>query len=370
MAPTEVVAEQHYRTIARLLATSRHRVALLTGSTPRVERRAVEAALASGHLPLVVGTHALVQEGVAFRQLALAIVDEQHRFGVLQRATLREKGLCPDVLVMTATPIPRTLSLTVYGDLDVSVIPDRPPGRTPVKTTARPETRRDEAYAFVRSQLDAGRQAYVVYPLIEESDKIDVRAATSMADHLATEIFPAHRVGLLHGRLSANSKERVMAAFVRGDIHVLVSTTVIEVGVDVPNATVMVVEHAERFGLAQLHQLRGRVGRGPHPSFCVLLYQSPLSDEGRERLKTLANTADGFVIAEKDLELRGPGDFFGTRQSGRPVFRVGDLRRDRDLLDAARREAETWLTEVGENDPAVLQLREQWQARFGLAGVG
>src|SRR5581483_6010310 len=260
--------------------------------------------------------------------------------------TLRAKGLRPDVLVMTATPIPRTLALTLYGDLDVSVIRDAPPGRQPVRTAAKPESRRDEVYAFVRRQLDAGRQAYVVYPLIEEAEKIDVRAATEMADHLAAEVFPQYRVGLLHGRLKADGKERVMKAFAAGDLHVLVATTVVEVGVDVPNASVMLVEHAERFGLSQLHQLRGRVGRGPHASYCFLLYQLPLSEEARERLRAMTETTDGFEIAERDLRLRGAGDFFGTRQAGLPTFRLIDLVRDRELLEAARREAAAWFDEA------------------------
>ena len=253
----------------------------------------------------------------------------------MQRATLRAKGLHPDVLVMTATPIPRTLALTTYGDLDVSIMREMPPGRLPIKTIAKPESRREEIYEFVRKQIDAGRQVYVIYPLVEESEKVDLKAATEMADHLAQDVFPAYRVALLHGRLKQDAKERVMGAFARGEFDILVSTTVIEVGVDVANATVMLVEHAERFGLSQLHQLRGRVGRGPHQSYCVLLYQYPLTDQGRARLKALTETNDGFVIAERDLELRGPGDFFGTRQSGMPTLRVGDLR-PRSPVDGRR----------------------------------
>ena len=288
---------------------------------------------------MVIGTHALVQEDVAFRELGLAVIDEQHRFGVLQRATLRAKGLHPDVLVMTATPIPRTLALTTYGDLDVSVIREMPPGRKPIATTAQPGVapRRN---LRLRPRADrAGRQAYIIYPLVEESEKVDLKAATEMADHLAQDVFPEYRVALLHGRMKQDAKDRVMGAFVRGEFHILVSTTVVEVGVDVPNATVMVIEHAERFGLSQLHQLRGRVGRGAHKSYCILLYQSPLTDQGRERLKALTDTTDGFEIAERDLELRGPGDFFGTRQSGLPTLRVGDLLRDHRLMEEARREA-------------------------------
>jgi ATP-dependent DNA helicase RecG len=276
----------------------------------------------------------------------------------------------PDVLVMTATPIPRTLALTTYGDLDVSVMREMPPGRHPIKTIAKPETRREEIYEFVRQQLDAGRQAYVVYPLVEESEKVDLRAATEMADHLAQDVFPAYKVALLHGRLKQDAKERVMQAFARGEIHILVSTTVVEVGVDVSNASVMLVEHAERFGLSQLHQLRGRVGRGPHQSFCVLLYQSPLTDHGRERLKALTETTDGFVIAERDLSLRGPGDFFGTRQSGMPTLRAGDLLRDHQLMEEARREAVAALDDTREAEPLVAFVRSSWEQRFGLVGVG
>src|SRR5262249_40835920 len=300
-----------------------------------------------------VGTHALVQGDLRFARLGLAVIDEQHRFGVLQRATLRAKGLHPDVLVMTATPIPRTLALTVYGDLDVSIIRDTPPGRLPVKTAAKPESRRDEVYEFVRKQLDAGRLAYVVYPLVEESSKIDLKAATEMADHLAQEVFPSYRVGLLHGRLKGEAKEQVMKAFASGQLQVLVSTTVVEVGVDVPDASVMVVEHGERFGLSQLHQLRGRVGRDRHQSYCFLLYQPPLSSDARERLKALTETTDGFDIAERDLRLRGPGDFFGTRQAGVPTFRLIDLIRDRELLDMAQAEAAAWFKSAAPSPAAV-----------------
>ena len=318
----------------------------------------------------MIGTHALVQEEVAFKRLGLAIIDEQHRFGVLQRATLRAKGLHPDVLVMTATPIPRTLALTTYGDLDVSVIREMPPGRTPIATTARPESRRDEIYEFVRRQIDEGRQAYIIYPLVEESAKVDLKAATEMADHLAQDIFPAYRVALLHGRMKEDAKDRIMGAFVRGEFHILVSTTVVEVGIDVPNATVMVVEHAERFGLSQLHQLRGRVGRGAHKSYCILLYQSPLSDPGRDRLKAITSTTDGFEIAERDLQLRGPGDFFGTRQSGLPTLRVGDLLRDHALMEEARREAVAALGDPAQAAPLATLVNTTWERRFGLVGIG
>ena len=370
MAPTEILAEQHFLNISRLLAPSRFRVALLTGNTRAKARREQLAEVAAGSVHLIVGTHALVQGDVSFKQLGLVVIDEQHRFGVMQRATLRGKGLRPDVLVMTATPIPRTLALTLYGDLDVSVIRDLPPGRLPITTIAKPESRREELYAFVRGQIDAGRQVYAIYPLVEESDKIDLKAATEMADHLAHDVFPQYRVGLLHGRLKGDAKDHVVKAFSAGALDVLVSTTVVEVGVDVPNASVMLVEHAERFGLSQLHQLRGRVGRGAHQSFCCLLYQSPLSDEARSRLKALTETTDGFKIAEKDLELRGPGDFFGTRQAGVPTFRTIDLLRDRELLDDARHEAETWIDATRLQPQAIAKLLDTWHTRFKLIDVG
>jgi ATP-dependent DNA helicase RecG len=369
MAPTEILAEQHFINIRRLLEKSRFRMALLTGATAGKRRRETQAELAGGSYHLVVGTHALIEDPVAFRELGLVIIDEQHRFGVMQRAAMRAKGMHPDILVMTATPIPRTLALTTYGDLDVSVMREMPPGRKPIKTIAKPESRRDEIYEFMREQLDAGRQAYVIYPLIEESEKVDLKAATEMSDHLQLEVFPSYKVALLHGRMKQDGKDRVMSAFARGEYHVLVSTTVVEVGVDVPNASVMVVEHAERFGLSQLHQLRGRVGRGAHQSYCVLLYQSPLSDSGRERLKALTDTTDGFEIAERDLALRGPGDFFGTRQSGMPTLRVGDLLRDHQLMEEARRAAIVALD--GPDAPALAAfVRSSWEQRFGLVGVG
>ncbi|MPY87254.1 MAG: ATP-dependent DNA helicase RecG [Luteitalea sp.] len=370
MVPTELLAEQHARTLTRLLEPTRFPVLLVTGSLTAAERRSRRTAVASGEAALVVGTHALLEEPVTFRRLGFVVIDEQHRFGVLQRARLREKGTLPDVLVMTATPIPRTLALTVYGDLDVSMMRDRPPGRQRVKTTVRPEARRDAVHAFVRQELERGRQAYIVYPLVEESEKIDVRAATAMADTLQQDVFPEYRVGLVHGRLPADQKRDVMTAFINGDVDVLVSTTVVEVGVDVPNATVMVVEHAERFGLSQLHQLRGRVGRGAAASHCILLYQSPLSDEARARLKGIAASDDGFVIAEKDLELRGPGDVVGTRQSGLPTLRVGDLVRDRDLLLRAQATARAWAGTLADLPAARRFVDEAWQRRFGLVGIG
>jgi ATP-dependent DNA helicase RecG len=370
MAPTEILAEQHARTLARFFATTRYAVALLTGRTGGAERRERLANIANGAIQLVVGTHALVQEAVQFARLGLVVVDEQHRFGVVQRADLRRKGAMPDVLVMTATPIPRTLALTTYGELDVTVMRDRPPGRSPIATTVRPESRRDDVWTFVRGELAAGRQAYVIYPLVEESEKIDLRDATAMADHLSQTVFPEWPVGLLHGRLAPDAKQRVMDAFTAGALRLLVATTVVEVGVDVPNATVIVVEHAERFGLSQLHQLRGRVGRGTDPGHCILLYQSPLSDEARARLKAIADSGDGFALAEQDLILRGPGDVFGTRQAGMPTLRIGDLVRDAAILMRARDEAARWLEEVAPDDPTLAAIRAGWGDRFGLVHVG
>ena len=370
MAPTEILAEQHFATISTLLQHSRFRVALLTGSTSAATRRRQLAEVEAGTVHLVVGTHALVQGDVLFHRLGLVVIDEQHRFGVLQRATLRAKGLHPDALVMTATPIPRTLALTIYGDLDVSAIRDRPPGRIPVKTTMMADARRDEMHALVRREIEAGRQAYVIYPLVEDSEKVDLRAATAMADTLSQDVFPEFTVGLLHGRMKAAAKDRVMKAFAAGEIQLLVSTTVVEVGIDVPNATVMVVEHAERFGLSQLHQLRGRVGRGTEQSYCVLVYQAPMSLDAQERLSAMVDTSDGFEIAERDLQLRGAGDFFGTRQAGVPTFRLIDLVRDRDLLDLAQHEAETWFAAAAPTPVAVADVLRSWSARFKLMEVG
>jgi ATP-dependent DNA helicase RecG len=370
MAPTEILAAQHYSNIARLLSQSRFRVDLLTGSTPGLQKHTLLSHIERGTTHLIVGTHALVQDKIAFHKLGFVVIDEQHRFGVAQRAALRAKGLRPDVLLMTATPIPRTLALTDYSELDVSKIPDLPPGRKPIRTWVKPESRRDEIYQLIREQLDAGRQAYIIYPLVEESEKIDLKSATEMADHLQAEVFPGYRVALLHGRMKQDVKDRVMLAFATGQAQILVTTTVVEVGVDVPNATVMVVEHAERFGLSQLHQLRGRVGRGGHESHCILLYQAPWTDDARERLKAMAETNDGFAIAERDLELRGPGDFFGTRQSGLPKLRTGDLVRDREVMEDAHREARR-LVETGGLSPELMAfVQSKWQEQFGLIEVG
>jgi ATP-dependent DNA helicase RecG len=373
MAPTEILAEQHYLTFRRLLSRCPYRVALLTSSLRPAERAAALAGLAAGEVQVVVGTHALVQERVTLHRLGLAVVDEQHRFGVLQREDLIRKGYDADVLVMTATPIPRTLALTTYGDLDVSLIDERPPGRSPVRTVQRPAGERGAVVELLRREVAAGHQGYVVYPLIEESEKLeDVRAATEMAARWQAEL-PGVRVALLHGRMKPAEKDEVMSAFARGEVSVLVATTVIEVGVDIPNATVMVIEHAERYGLAQLHQLRGRVGRGPAPSTCVLLAHGRLSPDARARLEVLVRTDDGFVIAEKDLEIRGPGDFFGTRQSGMPAFRVSQPLRDQDLMQRARAEAFRFVEEAGLKAGTALRslLAEGgWEKRFGLARVG
>jgi ATP-dependent DNA helicase RecG len=376
MAPTEVLAEQHYLTLQRLLARCAYRVELVTSAAlaKTKDRTAAHGRLAAGEAQIAVGTHALIQEGVAFKKLGLAVVDEQHRFGVLQREDLRRKGYEADVLVMTATPIPRTLALTAYGDLDTSVLDQRPPGRTPIVTTRRPASDRKAIVDAVRRQVEAGRQAYVVYPLIDESEKLeDVKAAIQMAQEW-TNALPGARVGLLHGRLKSAEKEAVMAAFSGGALEVLVATTVIEVGVDVPNATLMIIEHAERFGLAQLHQLRGRVGRGAAASICILVSHGRLSEDARERLDMMVRTDDGFLIAEKDLEIRGAGDFFGTRQWGMPTFRVSRLIRDQALLERARQEAFRSADGIVSRD-ASDGLRAfleggGWERRFGLARVG
>jgi ATP-dependent DNA helicase RecG len=375
MAPTEILAEQHLATFRRLLEPLGIGVTLLTSGLKPRERAARRAAIAAGEIGCIIGTHALVQEPVAFKRLGLAVVDEQHRFGVHQRARLRGKGERPDVLVMTATPIPRTLALTLYGDLDVSVIDELPPGRKPVKTVARTESRRAAIYAFLREQIADGRQVYVVYPLVEESEQIDLKAATDMARHLQHDVFLELTVGLLHGRLSSEDKDAIMRSFKAGTIKVLVATTVIEVGIDVPNASVMLIEHAERFGLSQLHQLRGRVGRGPWKSYCILLTSGRLGEDARRRVDAMVETNDGFKIAEVDLQLRGPGEFFGTRQSGLPEFRVADLLRDTAILEEARREAQTITAGDPElREPAHRGLRQalltRWRGKLDLASVG
>lgn len=375
MVPTEILAEQHYLTMHRLVEPLGVRVMLLTSAIKGSRRRELLETIAAGDVDLIVGTHALIQEGLEFKALGLAVIDEQHRFGVLQRATLKRKGYSPDVLVMTATPIPRTLAMTVYGDLEVSIIDELPPGRLPVITQLCYESRRGQSYELMRQVLRQGRQVYVVYPLIEESEKTDLRAATAMAEQLQREVLPEFRVGLLHGRLKSDQKEHIMRAFSTGDLEVLVSTTVIEVGVDVPNATLILVEHAERFGLAQLHQLRGRVGRSHHQAYCLLMADFPMSEEAKRRLQTLTEYDDGFMIAERDLEIRGPGEFLGTRQSGLPELRVAHLIRDQRVLAEARREAFALVAEDPhlsrpEHEGLRQALMNRWQQKFELMHVG
>jgi ATP-dependent DNA helicase RecG len=337
MAPTEILAEQHYFTFRSWLEHMEINVKLLIGGQRKVERENILASIENGECDIVIGTHALVQEHVNFLRLGLVVIDEQHRFGVAQRQILTEKGENPDVLIMTATPIPRTLSLTVYGDLDVSIIDELPEGRLPVRTSWRYENKRKEIYEFVRSKVAAGQQAYIVFPLVEESEKLDLKAATESYEMMSQDIFPDFKLALLHGRMKSDEKDNVMAAFKRGDIQILVSTTVIEVGVDVPQATIMVVEHAERFGLTQLHQLRGRVGRGSEQSYCILIARHPLTEDAITRLNTMISTNDGFKIAEVDLQLRGTGEFFGTRQHGIAEFKIADPLHDTALLEKARK---------------------------------
>ena len=370
MAPTEILAEQHARSIKRLLAKTPYRVELLTGSLRAAEKRRLQTALREGEVNAVIGTQALIQEAVAFANLGLAVIDEQHRFGVMQRAELRARGLNPDVLVMTATPIPRSLAMTVYGDLDVSVIDELPPGRTPIETRVFGEDQRQEVKRLISREVKAGRQVYVVYPLIEGSEKTDLKDATRRYEYLRDTVFPKLSIGLLHGKMKPAEKERVMNAFVAGEIKILVSTTVIEVGVDVPNASVMIVEHAERFGLSQLHQLRGRVGRGAEKSYCVLLTSDRKTVNAEERLGIMAKTSNGFVIAEKDLELRGPGELLGTKQSGLPEFRIANLVRDQQVLEQAKREAEFYLAKEKSAVTAKMIARIKQDPRFGLAAIG
>ncbi len=375
MAPTEILAEQHFLTIHQLLEELGIKVVLLIGAQKKAARTKILEMIKNAEANLVIGTHALIQEGVEFQRLGLVIIDEQHRFGVMQRAVLMEKGLAPDVLVMTATPIPRTLSLTLYGDLDVSILDELPPGRKPVKTYWRSEAKRSEIYRFVRSKIDEGAQAYIVFPLVEESEKVDLKAAIEGYENLQSGMFANYHIGLLHGRMKSEDKEQVMADFKSGKIQILVSTTVIEVGVDVSNATVMVIENAERFGLPQLHQLRGRVGRGEKPSYCFLIAKHPISNEARVRLETITKTNDGFKIAEVDLQLRGPGEFFGTRQHGLPQLRIADLVKDTELLLKAREEAFNLAKQDHqvlnlENMPVRAHFFKNYRDKFELARVG
>ncbi|NOS80256.1 MAG: ATP-dependent DNA helicase RecG [Nitrospira sp.] len=387
MAPTEILAEQHYRTMKGLLEPLGLAVVLVSGGGRAAARKAVREQVASGAAQVVIGTHAIIQQGVTFAKLGLAVIDEQHRFGVLQRKTLIEKGYKPDVLVLTATPIPRTLAMTVYGDLDVSVIDQMPPGRKPVRTFLMSDSQRGRAYQILRDELRSGRQAYVVYPLVEESEKTDLQAAIQGAEQLQADELAEFRVGLVHGRMKSEEKEQVMASYKKGEIQVLVSTTVVEVGVDVSNATVMMIEHAERFGLAQLHQLRGRVGRSSQQSYCLLMASGGVlarsakpkaAGEGpsaaRERLEALVRSTDGFVIAEEDLRIRGPGEFFGFRQWGMPEFRAANLVRDTDLLQQARQEAFALLKQdpslkaVGHQGLRDAMLRK-WEKKLELGSV-
>jgi len=372
LAPTEILATQHFFYFKDLFHKLGYTVALLTGSNTKGEKAQFKRALAGGLVQFAVGTHALIEQDVEFQKLGLAIVDEQHRFGVMQRLKLMEKGVHPDVLVMTATPIPRTLAMTLYGDLDVSVIDELPPGRKPIVTRHAKEDAIEQVWSFVKREIEQGRQAYVVYPVIEESETQAIKAAEKMYQHLAVEVFPQLKIGLMHGRLTTGEKESAMQRFKGGETQVLVSTTVIEVGIDVPNATVMVIEQAERFGLSQLHQLRGRVGRGAAQSYCILV-TGKLNDIGRERIRTMVDSGDGFHIAEMDLKLRGPGEFFGTKQSGLPSLRIASILRDSEILEVARREATSLLERPDKDEDrrrALAYLRGHWQSRYGLAQVG
>jgi ATP-dependent DNA helicase RecG len=377
MAPTELLAEQHNRSLSELGGSLGLRPVLLTGSTPSRRRREILAALADGSAPLAVGTHALFQDEVAFRALGLVVVDEQHRFGVVQRLALMEKGRDPHVLAMTATPIPRSLAMVRYADLDLTVIRERPRGRGKVVTRVTPEGNRDKVYGYLRDRLAEGRQAYVIYPLVEESEALDLQAATTMAKELASrDEFRDFEVALLHGQMKAEEKEGIMRRFVEGSVHVLVATTVVEVGIDVPNAAFMIIEHPERYGLSQLHQLRGRIGRGPHPSYCVLVRGRGLDPAAVKRLDLFARTEDGFELARLDLQLRGPGDLLGTRQSGLPRFRVADPLRDAAVTEAAQRAARSVLDEErlisGDPEWSTLgrYLREKLDTEGTLADAG
>ncbi len=376
MAPTEILAVQHFLAARRILAPGGYRVDLLISGLKAAEKAAVRERIRTGETQLVIGTHALIEENVELHRLGFVTIDEQHRFGVLQRKKLMDKavkhGQAPHVLVLTATPIPRTLSLTLYGDLDVSVIDELPPGRTPITTRITSEAHLPGVWESLRREVEAGRQAYVVYPVIEES-KLELKAAVAEYERLSKLVFPKLRVGLLHGRLSSEEKEEVMQRFRRNEIQILVATTVVEVGVDVPNATVMVIEHAERFGLSQLHQLRGRIGRGAQKSHCILVAPGRLTDEGRARLETMVRTNNGFEIAETDLQLRGPGEFFGTRQSGELGFQVASPLRDRELLELARNEAFALAEDPAKKDSLQGILRVlpgEWQRRYHLARIG
>ena len=376
MAPTEILAVQHFLSARRILAPGGYTVELLISGLKPAEKAAARERIRSGEARMVIGTHALIEDQVEFARLGFVAIDEQHRFGVLQRKRLMDKasrtGFAPHVLVLTATPIPRTLSLTLYGDLDVSVLDELPPGRTPIETRMSTEKHLPGVWEFLRREVSAGHQGYIVYPVIEES-KLELKAAMEEYERLSREVFPKLKVGLLHGRMSSEEKEEVMQRFRKNDLQILVATTVIEVGVDVPNATMMVIEHSERFGLAQLHQLRGRIGRGAQKSHCILVTSGRLTDDARTRLETMVRTTNGFEIAETDLLIRGPGEFFGTRQSGELGFHIANPLRDRELLESARKEAFHLAEDPAEKESLQRMLRllpPQWQRRYHLARVG
>jgi ATP-dependent DNA helicase RecG len=375
LAPTEILAEQHFRTLGRFLRGGRVRMLFLGGSLKEKARKEALDVLAEGNADIVVGTHALLQPDVRFQKLGFVVVDEQHKFGVAQRAALREKGDHPDVLVMTATPIPRTLTLTLFGDLDVSVLDELPPGRTPPRTKwVRTDAQWKAALNLVRTEIRKGRQAFFVYPLIEESEALPLKSLEGFVEPLRKKVFPEFRIGLLHGRMKGGEKDETMKKFRDGAFEILATTTVVEVGIDVPNATLMVVEDAERFGLAQLHQLRGRIGRGGGASHCVLHSRSS-TPEARARLSTMERTADGFLIAEEDLKIRGPGEFFGTRQHGLPELKAADLLRDRDLLEEARGDALALVAEdpaldLPDSVPVKQTLQERLRDRIDYIHVG
>ncbi len=374
MAPTEILAEQHFKTVSKLVSYDGFTAVLLTSSLTKTKRQQALEQIRCGQADLIIGTHAVIQESVEFNKLGLAVIDEQHRFGVMQRGLIKKKGINPDILVMSATPIPRTLGLTVYGDLDISIIDEMPPGRKPVITKVVYENRRKDVYRVIREKLSRKNQAFIVYPIVEESEKLDLLDATRMAAHLQQDIFPEFKVGIVHGRMSQTDKDSVMKEFHCGNIDILVATTVIEVGIDVPNASVMIVEHAERFGLSQLHQLRGRVGRGQSESICILMASNKVSDDASKRLSVMAKTCNGFKIAEEDFNIRGPGEFLGTKQSGMPDFRVAHIGRDINILVESRKAA----FELTEKDPSLTlpehrlireMLKKRWKDRFELAGI-
>jgi len=375
MVPTEILAEQHYNRIKDWSSELDLKAVLLTSRMKNMERKKIFEGIKKGNTHIICGTHALIQKDVTFSRLGLVVIDEQHRFGVVQRSLLRQKGENPDVLVMTATPIPRTLAMTVYGDLDISIIDECPPGRKEIRTKVFFEEERKRIYEIMRMEIMKGNQVFVVYPLVEESENLDLRDATKMADYLQREIFPDHKVGLIHGRMKGKNKEETMAAFLNKDINILVSTTVIEVGIDIPHASLIVIEHAERFGLSQLHQLRGRVGRSDIPSFCILMSHRRGSDDSIRRLQVMEETNDGFKIAEEDLAIRGPGEFMGTRQSGVPDFRIAHILRDAQILLEARTDAFSFAENISSLDDgkyALLKkvLLHRWGGRLELAKTG